>query len=181
MGKVLEIKGILIEYVDLCCIPYIWRARAERKRRWPCRGCRLHARRWRRKAPPADALLWLTRTPIRPARARSEAGGHRRPSRRRRAGSAVLFRRAGSRRTTNLSAAAAGVDSPAAHEELPHLAPMLRGTGETAASSALVNGEWQRSPIVGERQRESHPALGLRQRLTLALVACGACRGRLDL
>ena len=86
-----------------------------------------------------------------------------------------------SRLTTNLSAAAAGVDSPAAHEELPHLAPMLRGTGETAASSALVNGEWQRSPIVGERQRESHPALGLRQRLTLALVACGACRGRLDL
>ena len=33
MGTVLEIKGILIEYVDLCCIPYIWRARAERKRR----------------------------------------------------------------------------------------------------------------------------------------------------
>ena len=55
-----------------------------------------------------------------------------------------------SRLTTNLSAAAAGVDSPAAHEGDADCT--LRGAGGLVASSAPANGEWVASACGGWRQ-----------------------------
>ena len=53
-------------------------------------------------------------------------------------------------RLTNLSAAAAGSDSPAVHEHVPE--PVLHGAGEVMASSApATNGEWVVACVGGWR------------------------------